>query len=102
MMGGVRACLAVTSPLGSIVSAGERLPPVGWQHLSSQAHAPLGPGASGTVQRFPNSLKHEHLYQREIEHAAVLAEEVRSFLATFNDVRPHESLAWRQPSRACP
>lgn len=55
------------------------------------------PEANGVVERFNQSLKHEHLYQREIDHAATLAGEVDAFLLMLNEVRPHESLAWRQP-----
>jgi len=49
------------------------------------------------VERFNQSLKYEHLYQREIDHAATLAEEVEAFLAMFSEVRPHESLGQRVP-----
>jgi len=52
------------------------------------------------VERFNRSLKYEHLYQREIADAAELAEEVASFLATYNEIRPHESLGQRRPT-AC-
>jgi transposase InsO family protein len=55
------------------------------------------PETNGEVERSNQSLTYEHLYQREIDHAATLAEEVEAFLAMFNEVRPHESLAWRQP-----
>lgn len=55
------------------------------------------PGTNGVVKRFNQSLKYEHLYQREIDHAAPLAEEVEEYLRMFNEVRLHESLAWRRP-----
>ena len=55
------------------------------------------PETNGLVERFKQSLKYEHLYQRDIDHAATLAEEVEAFLVMFNEVRPHESLAGRQP-----
>jgi hypothetical protein len=55
------------------------------------------PETNGVVERFNQSLKYEHLYQREIDQAATLAEEVESFLILYNEVRPHESLGWRAP-----
>jgi transposase InsO family protein len=53
------------------------------------------PETNGVVERFDESLRYEHLFRREIDHAATLAEEVEAFLAMFNEVRPHTSLAWR-------
>jgi transposase InsO family protein len=47
------------------------------------------------VERFNRSMKYEHLYQREIANAAELAEEVKAFVVTFNEVRPHETLGQR-------
>jgi putative transposase len=64
------------------------------EHIRTRHYAPQ---TNGVVERFNQSLKYEHLYQREVEHAAVLAEEVEEFLQSFNEVRPHESLAWHQP-----
>jgi len=55
------------------------------------------PKANGAVERFSQTLKYEHLYQREIANAAELAEEVKAFLVTFNEVRPHETLGQRPP-----
>jgi hypothetical protein len=39
------------------------------------------------------SLKYEHLYQREIATAAELAQEVAAYLVLYNEIRPHETLA---------
>lgn len=64
------------------------------EHIRTRHYAPQ---TNGVVERFNRSLKYEHLYQREIGDAAELAEEVAAFLETFNEVRPHESLEWRQP-----
>lgn len=55
------------------------------------------PKTNGVVERFDQTLKYEHLYQREIQQAAVVAVEVEEFLTTFNEVRPHESLGQRIP-----
>ena len=49
------------------------------------------------VARFHRSLKHVHLFQREIDTAVDPSEEVQSFLLSFNEVKPHESLGQRQP-----
>ena len=74
-----------------------------WRFIGGQPHIEhirtrhYAPETNGVVERFHQSLKYEHLYQREIEQAATLAEEVAEFLGSFNEVRPHESLAWRQP-----
>lgn len=74
-----------------------------WRYLQGQPHLEhirtrhYAPNTNGVVERFHRSLKYEHLYQREIANAAELAEEVRAFLATFNEVRPHESLGWHRP-----
>ena len=55
------------------------------------------PEINGGVEHFNRSLKFEHLYQREIDHAATLAEEVEESLKKFNEVRPHEPLGQRIP-----
>lgn len=65
------------------------------EHIRTRHYAPE---TNGVVERFNRSLKYEHLYQREIADAAELAEEVGSFLATYNEIRPHESLGQRQPN----
>lgn len=49
------------------------------------------------VGHFDRSLRYEYLYQREIEQAAELAEEVEAFRALYNEIRPHESLGQRIP-----
>ena len=64
------------------------------EHIRTRHYAP---DTNGVVERFNQTLKYEHLYQREIEQAATLAEEVANLLRTFNEVRPHESLGQRQP-----
>jgi transposase InsO family protein len=55
------------------------------------------PKPDGAVRSFNQTLKYEHLYQREIDQAGTLAEEVESFRALFNEIRPHESLGQRIP-----
>lgn len=50
---------------------------------------------NGVVKRFHRSLKRERLYQREIDTAAELAEEVAAYLSLYNEIRPHETLRQR-------
>jgi putative transposase len=64
------------------------------EHIRTRHYAPE---TNGVVERFNQTLKYEHLYQREIDHAVTLAEEVDEFLRMFNEVRPHESLGQRVP-----
>lgn len=74
-----------------------------WRFLAGQPHLEhirtrhYAPETNGVVERFNQSLKYEHLYQREVDHAATLAEEIEEYLLMFNEIRPHESLGWRQP-----
>ena len=74
-----------------------------WRFIGGQSHIEhirtrhYAPETNGVVERFHQSLKYEHLYQREIEQAATLAEEVAEFLRSFNEVRPHEALGQRIP-----
>jgi hypothetical protein len=39
------------------------------------------------LMRFNQSLKYEHLYQHEVDHAATLAEEIEEYLPMFNEIR---------------
>ena len=55
------------------------------------------PNTNGVVERFHRSLNYEYLHQHGIANAAELSEEVKAFLATFNEVRPHETLGQRPP-----
>ena len=64
------------------------------EHVRTRHYAPQ---TNGVVERFNQSLKYEHLYQREIDQAATLAEEVAEFLVLYNEIRPHESLGLRPP-----
>lgn len=50
------------------------------------------PEESGVVERFHRSLKYEHFYQREIDTAVELAEEVDAYLALANEIGPHTTL----------
>jgi transposase InsO family protein len=64
------------------------------EHIRTRHYAP---NTNGVVERFHESLKYEHLYQREIANAAELAEEVAAYLTLYNEIRPHESLGLEPP-----
>ena len=64
------------------------------EHIRTRHYAPQ---TNGVVERVHQSLKYKHLYQREIEQAATMAEEIHGFLVMFNEVRPHEALGYRLP-----
>jgi len=64
------------------------------EHIRTRHYAPE---TNGVVERFNQTLKYEHLYQREIDQATTLAGEVESFLTVFNEIGPHETLAQRTP-----
>ena len=55
------------------------------------------PETNGTIERFHQSLKYEHLYQREIANAAELTEEVAAYITLYNEIRPHKSLGLEPP-----
>jgi putative transposase len=64
------------------------------EHIPTSHHAP---GTNGVLERFHHSMKCEHLCKRQVANAAELADKVKEFLATFNEVRPHETLGQRSP-----
>lgn len=58
------------------------------------------PQTNGVIERFFETIKYDHLYRHEIQNAQVLHEEVLAYRAIYNDIRPHEHLDWRTPSKA--
>jgi hypothetical protein len=52
---------------------------------------------SSVCRRNADVVAHERRHRCETEQAAVLAEEVQSLLATFNEVRPRETLGQQRP-----
>jgi putative transposase len=63
-------------------------------HVRTRHHAPE---TNGVIERFNESLKYEHLYREEIEDAVALAEAVERFRTIYNQIRPHEALAFATP-----
>ncbi len=55
------------------------------------------PGTNGVIERFFQALKYEYLYRQEIGDGATLAAAVGCHQAVYNDVRPHEAIAFRTP-----
>jgi transposase InsO family protein len=55
------------------------------------------PGQNGVRERAFGSLKYEHLYRMEIETLQDLAREADAYRQVFNNVRPHEALAFYRP-----
>lgn len=68
------------------------------EHIRTRHYAPQ---TNGVVERFNQSLKYEHLYQREIDQAWGLAQEVESFLHLYNSVRPHDAIGFKRPLEIC-
>jgi putative transposase len=58
------------------------------------------PETNGVIERFYESVKYEHLYRLEIPNGHALGQELELYRALFNEVRPHESLAFRTPLEA--
>jgi putative transposase len=58
------------------------------------------PETNGVIERFYGSLKYEHLYRLEVPTGHALGQELELYRELFNQVRPHESLAFRTPLEA--
>ena len=52
------------------------------------------------IERFFQALKYEYLYRNEIGDGATLAASVDCHQTVYNDVRPHEAIAFRTPLSA--
>lgn len=55
------------------------------------------PETNGVIERFYQSIKYEHLYRHEIESGPALEDHVQRYLQTYNQQRPHETLAMAFP-----
>ena len=58
------------------------------------------PQTNGVIERFFQALKYEYLYRNEIGDGATLAAAVDCHQTVYNDVRPHEAIAFRTPLSA--
>ena len=55
------------------------------------------PGQNGSRERGFGTLKYERLYIDEIEDAVMLAKHAEDYRNEYNQIRPHEALAWNRP-----
>lgn len=58
------------------------------------------PHTNGVVERWTGSLKYDQLYREEIPTGWVLGQQCEAYRRTYNQVRPHESLAFATPESA--
>ena len=57
------------------------------------------PGQNGSRERGFGTLKYERLYIDEIDDAVMLAKRAEDYRNEYNEIRPHEALAWNRPKQ---
>ena len=55
------------------------------------------PGQNGSRERGFGTLKYERLYIDEIDDAVMLAKRAEDYRIEYNEIRPHEAIAWNRP-----
>lgn len=55
------------------------------------------PGQNGSRERGFGTLKYERLYIDEIADAIMLATRAEDYRREYNEIRPHEAIAWNRP-----
>lgn len=55
------------------------------------------PGQNGSRERGFGTLKYERLYLDEIDDAVMPAKHAEEYRIEYNEVRPHEAIAWNRP-----
>ena len=55
------------------------------------------PGQNGSRERGFGTLKYERLFLEEIDDVLALVEHADAYRSEYNQVRPHEALAWNRP-----
>lgn len=55
------------------------------------------PGQYGSRERGFGTLKYERLYIDEIDDAVMLAKHAEEYRLEYNQIRPHEAIAWNRP-----
>jgi transposase InsO family protein len=55
------------------------------------------PGQNGSRERGFGTLKYERLFLDEINDAVTLAERAEHYRTEYNELRPHEAIAWNRP-----
>ena len=63
-------------------------------HIRTRRRAPW---TNGVIERFFEAIKYEHLYRRNIGDGPDLADQVATFRAIYNTIRPHEAIAMTRP-----
>ncbi len=64
------------------------------RHVRTRARTP---GQNGVRERAFESLKYERLYREQIDDAIDLVRAGEAHRVEFNEIRPHEHLAWNRP-----
>jgi putative transposase len=57
------------------------------------------PGQNGSRERGFGTLKYERLFIDEIDDAIVLAKHAEDYRIEYNEIRPHEAIAWNRPKQ---
>ncbi len=57
------------------------------------------PGQNGSRERGFGTLKYERLYIDEIDDAVMLAKHAEEYRIEYNEIRPHEAIAWNRPKQ---
>jgi putative transposase len=55
------------------------------------------PGQNGSRERGFGTLKYERLFIDEIDDALMLAKHAQDYRIEYNEIRPHEGIAWNRP-----
>ena len=55
------------------------------------------PGQNGSRERGFGTLKYERLFIDEIDDAVILAKHTEEYRVEYNEIRPHEAIAWNRP-----
>ena len=55
------------------------------------------PGQNGSRERGFGTLKYERLFIDEIDDAVMLAKHAEEYRIEYNQIRPHEAIAWNRP-----
>lgn len=55
------------------------------------------PGQNGSRERGFGTLKYERLFIDEIDDAVMLAKHAEDYRVEYNQIRPHEAIAWNRP-----
>jgi transposase InsO family protein len=58
------------------------------------------PHTNGVVERWTGTLKYDHLYRIDVPSGHDLGRECEAYRRLYNQVRPHEALAFATPETA--